>query len=162
MKEGNCSVCLAALDTESADILTMGAYGTPKCLCDECSSLMKSATLGRCYEEITGAMDEIGRRMSAANVDDRRVVATVAGIFDASKKRAELIREGKYDFSLDSDEEDTNQGGELPEELLETEEDRALDARDEEKRKKWDKILNIASICIIAAAVAIVIWYFVK
>ncbi|MBQ7363714.1 MAG: hypothetical protein IJW48_04615 [Clostridia bacterium] len=158
MKESNCSICLAPIDADTADILTMGAYGTPKCLCDECSALMKTATLGTDYEEIRAAMDEVSRRISSSNVDDRRVIATVAGIFDGLEERTAKIRTGSYDFSLDEEEE----ADDVPEELLESEEDRALDERDEEKKKKWDRVLNYVSIGIIAAAVAVVIWYFVR
>ncbi len=160
MTESNCSICLSPVDGESADILTMGAYGTPKCLCDGCSALMRTATSSRDYDEICAAMDEVGRRIFDANIDDRRVIATVSGIFDASRERAERIKDGSYDFSLDTEEPD-EEAADVPEELLESEEDRALDERDEEKRRKWDKILNWVSLGIIAAAVAFIIWYFV-
>lgn len=158
MSKGKCSICLSEIDTETADILTMGAYGTPKCICDGCSGLMKTATEGREYEEILNAMDEIGKRMAAANIDDPRIIGTVSGIFDPSRERAEAIKAGTYDFSLDEKEDGTPE--ELPEELLESEEDRELDRLEEENRKKWDKILNYVSIGVIVGAVAFLVWYF--
>ena len=161
MKKGSCSICLAPIDTESADILTMGAYGTPKCICDECSGLMKTATEGREYNSILEAMNEITDRMSEANIDDPAIIATVAGIFDPSKERAEAILEGTYDFSLDGESAD-DVPEDVPEELLETEEDKELDRIEAEKSKKWDKILNWFSIGVIIAALGFVIWNFLK
>ena len=160
MSKGKCSICLSEIDTETADILTMGAYGTPKCICEECSGLMKTATEGRKYEEILNAMDEIGKRMSSANIDDPRIIGTVSGIFDPSRERAEAIKAGTYDFSLDEKDEDAPE--ELPEELLESEEDRELDRIEEEKLKKWDKILNWFSIGVVVGAAAFLIWYFLR
>ena len=67
-------------------------------------------------------------------------------------ERAAAIEKGTYDFSEDAS-EDEEEMIEIPEELRETEEDRALDEKDAEAEKKFDKIMNWAWAGILAAFV---------
>ena len=95
-------------------------------------------------------MDRIGKKVATASLGDRESLATVKEILESAIERAELIKSGEYDFSSDTESEDSY---EIPEELLESEEDRELDRMDEEKNKKFDKIFNwVAGIAIGAAA----------
>ena len=71
--------------------------------------------------------------------------------------RANLIREGSYDFALDEREEETLE--EIPEELLESEEDKALDEAEEEKLKKIDKVLSWVWAALIVGIVAFMAWW---
>ena len=57
--------------------------------------------------------------------------------------RAKRIAEGTYDFSEDEEDPEVEELVEIPEELQETEEDRALDEKDAEIEKKWDKVMNL-------------------
>ena len=142
MSSKNCSTCLARINEETdAPVLAMGAYGTPKLLCDECASLIETITLGKDYDEISESMERLTKKMSAANIDDRVAVATVTKILSESAERAQLIKEGVYDFSLD-EKEDEDSFDEIPEELMETEEDRLLDQKDAEANAKFDKFMN--------------------
>ncbi len=153
----NCCTCLTRVDEESASILTMGAYGTPKCLCEECATLVDTITLGRDYDEITSAMEKITEKMSAANIDDRVTVSTMTELLRQSAERAQKIKDGEYDFS--SDEPAENECfEEIPEELQETEEDRLLDEKDAAASAKFDKVLNIIWIVVGSAAGAYLIW----
>ena len=138
----NCCTCLTRVDEENASILTMGAYGTPKCLCEECAQLVETITAGREYDDITSAMEELTARMSRANIDDRFTVETVTELLAESAERAQKIKDGTYDFALDEVEEECLE--EIPEELKETEEDRLLDEKDAEDAKKFDTFLNWA------------------
>ena len=139
----NCCTCLTKIEREDAPILTMGAYGNPKCLCDHCASLVENITLGREYGGITAAMQELTDRMSAANIDDRVTVATVTEMLTESAQRAQKIKEGTYDFSEDEVEDDEG-FDEIPEELRETEEDKKLDEKEAAINAKFDKFLNWA------------------
>ena len=47
------------------------------------------------------------------------------------------------DFSEDEADLEAEELVEIPEELQETEEDRALDEKDAEIEKKWDKVMNL-------------------
>ncbi len=137
----NCCICLTHVDEESASILAMGAYGTPKLLCDECAALVETATRGKDYDEIVSAMEALTAKMSGANIDDRVTVDTMTSLLKDSAKRAQEIKDGTYDFKLDEVTEDEG-FDEIPEELQETEEDRLLDKKDEEAAKKFDKVMN--------------------
>ncbi len=137
----NCATCLTKVDDENASILTMGAYGTPKCLCEDCAALVETMTGGREYDAITSAMDALTEKMSKANIDDRVTVATVTELLADSARRAEAIKDGTYDFSADGL-EDEESFEEIPDELKETEEDRLLDEKDAEEAKKIDKMIN--------------------
>ena len=152
----NCCTCLARIeDEENAPILAMGAYGNPKCLCPECAELVDTITLGTEYGSITSAMDEITKRMSQANVDDGITVDAMTALLARSAERAQKIKEGSYDFSLDEAEDVEDSFDEIPEELQETEEDRLLDEKEAEANRKFDRILNWMWVGVAIAAVGI-------
>lgn len=153
----NCSTCLARITSEDAPVLIMGAYGTPKLLCDDCAALVETITLGRDYDEITAAMQALTEKMSSANIDDRFTVNTVTKILSDSAVRAQKIKEGTYDFTLDEQEDDES-FEEIPEELRETEEDRLLDEKEAEENAKFDKFMNKLWIVIGVAAAGYIIW----
>lgn len=152
-----CTVCDREITAEEPKILAMGAYGTPKYLCDHCSEDIETITLGRDFDNIAEAMDRLGKKMADAN-PDKSTFNTVNSIMESSAKRAKLIKEGSYDFSLDEIEEDTEGFDEVPEELQETEEDRELDREDEEKLKQFDKFYNWILTGAIIGAVGFIIW----
>lgn len=153
----NCSTCLTRITSEDAPVLIMGAYGTPKLLCDDCAALIETITLGRDYDEITAAMQALTEKMSSANIDDRFTVNTVTKILSDSAVRAQKIKEGTYDFTLD-EQEDEESFEEIPEELQETEEDRLLDEKEAEENAKFDKLMNKLWIVIGIAAAGYIIW----
>ena len=157
----NCSTCLTRITSEDAPVLIMGAYGTPKLLCDDCAALIETITLGRDYDEITSAMQTLTERMSAANIDDRFTVNTVTKILSDSAVRAQKIKEGTYDFALDEEVEDES-FDEIPEELKETEEDRLLDEKEAEENAKFDKLMNKTWIIVGAVAAGYIIWRIVE
>ena len=154
-----CTVCNKEFNSEEPKILAMGAYGTPKYVCDECAEDLDEATLGRDPEKIAAAMDRIGNRLANTN-PDRSTFNTVNSVMKEAAERAKLIKEGKYDFSLDEAVEDVDEEGfeEIPEELQETEEDRELDRADEEKLRKFDKFFNVFLGVAIAVTAGFIIW----
>ena len=154
-----CTVCNKEFSTAEPKILAMGAYGTPKYICDGCSLDFDEATLGRDPEIIAAAMDRIGKRLAETN-PDKNTFMTVNSVMQTAAERAKLIKEGKYDFSLDEEPEDGDEEGfeEVPEELLETEEDRELDRRDEEKLRKFDKVFDVIIAVALAATAGIILW----
>ena len=139
----------------------MGAYGNPKLLCDECAQIVEKITLGTDYAEITDAMGALTAKMSAANVDDPVTVDTVTEMLVKSAKRAQKIKDGTYDFTLDET-ADGEGFDDIPEELLETEEDRLLDEKDAEANAKFDKFMNWAWIGVGVVAAAFAIWRIVE
>ena len=151
-----CAICDKPIDSENAPILTMGAYGNPKYLCDECAADLDVATLGTDYEQIAAAIERIGNRMS--NFDpDSITFKNVSVIMANAADRAKLIKEGTYDFALD-EAVDEDELDEIPEDMLETEEDRELDAKDVENQKKFDKIFNWISFGVVIAALGFVVY----
>ena len=153
----NCCTCLRKIENENAPVLTMGAYGTPRLLCDECAALIDTVTLGRDYDEITAAMQTLTGVITASNIDDHIAVSTVTEILEQSAKRAQKIKEGTYDFALDETEEEDG-FDEIPEELQETEEDRLLDEKDAASSARFDKFMNWAWIGVGIGAAAFIIW----
>lgn len=152
-----CCTCLSRIENEDAPVLTMGAYGNPKLLCDECAALVETMSFGKDYNEVVAAMDGLTARMSSSNVDDRVTVATVTEMLNECADRAQKIKEGTYDFSLDEQKE--NEGfEEVPEELRETEEDKLLDEKEAEANAKFDKVMNWMWIGVGIAAVGFIIW----
>lgn len=146
----NCTICNRPAREEDAPILAFGIYGNHKVLCDECADDINEATKSTELDRIADAMDRIGRKMSAGDPDGQ-TISTVTAIMAAAADRANAIKDGTYDFALDNDEDRLEQIEDIPEELLETEEDREADAADEEKNKKFDKIYNWVAGIIFAA-----------
>ena len=105
-------------------------------------------------------MDRLGKKMSVSDVEDKLVIKTVNDIFVSSNERSEQIDNGTYDFSLDEEELKEDELDEIPPELEETEEDRELDAKDEARGKKLDKILNWFCAGVFIAAIAYILYYF--
>ena len=140
-----CCMCDIRLESEDAPVLSMGAAGIPRLLCDRCAGLLDKATLSKDFEEIKDAVGEIGSIMAAHDPDSVTYTIVSSLMVDASE-RAKAIKDGSYDFSLDENPED---GGldEIPEDMLESEEDIEKDKADEEKVKKFDKVYNIILTC---------------
>ena len=134
-----CAICDKKIDREDAPLLTIAGYGIPKYLCDDCSADLDAATLSKDPNECADAIGRIGEKM--ANHDpDGATYKNVCEILDAAKVRAKSIADGEYDFSLDEAEDDTFD--EIPEDMLESEEDKALDAKDEETARKVNKVFD--------------------
>lgn len=150
-----CCTCLKRIENDDAPVLTMGAYGTPKLLCDDCAALVEAVTLGTDYDEITQAMNELTDVITKSNADDRKVVSTITEILEQSAKRAQQIKEGTYDFSLDEVDEGFD---EIPEELQETEEDRLLDEKEAESNAKFDRMMNWLWLGVGVLACAFLVW----
>lgn len=156
MSRRNCCICLTPV-TDDSPILTMGAYGTPKCLCDDCAAHIENMTRGTDYDSIVESMDAITAKMSKSNVDDKVTVTTVTEMLVDSAKRAQAIRNGTYDFSLDADEEDY----EIPEDMRETEEDRVLDEAERKSNEKFDRIMNWVWAAVLILFVGFAVWWLV-
>ena len=162
-----CSICGAEITNEDAAILTMGAAGIPRYICEECEKDLDTAISGKDVEEITTAIKSLSEKMVNGNPDTPDDVDTAKDMDGAAYhamtrllakaiERAKKIKDGTYDFSLD----ETNDTGfdEIPEELQETEEDRALDERDAKRGELYDKIYNIILLVACGAFVIFLIW----
>ena len=136
-----CCMCDANIEREDAPILSMGGGGNPRVLCDRCVELLDTATLGRDFDAIKGAIEEIGSIM-AENDPDSLTFSIVSSLMVDASKRAKEIKNGTYDFALDEQNDEEGGFDEIPEELRETEEDIQKDKEDEEKLKKFDKFYN--------------------
>lgn len=154
----NCCICQREIEVEDAPILAMGAFGTPKCVCQSCDSIIEAATHSADADEATDAIRRLGETLTLGDTEDTQIIDTVNGIITEAAERAEAIRAGIYDFSKD---EVSEPEFELSEDMLESEEDRALD----EKEAKTNKILDTitAWLCggILVAAVIFFIIRFV-
>ena len=153
----NCCICLNKIFEEDGPILTMGAYGTPKCLCSECAEQIETATSGTDYDKIVEAMDSIPEKLTQANVDDKVTVTTVTEMFADCAKRAQEIKNGTWDFSKDNEASDES-FDEIPEELKETEEDRLLDEADAKSMRKFDKVMSWVWAAVLAGVIGFLIW----
>ena len=155
--EKYCSICKAKVSEEDAAILTLGGFGNPRYMCSLCEADFDFATRSHSLDEISGAMDRIGKKMSSSRVDDALVLKTVREIMESASSRAEKIKSGEYDFSLD-EAKDGGEDYEIPEELLETEEDKETERRESEKNAKFEKISNYICIAAILAVFGYVVY----
>ena len=156
-----CCICDATITNDDAPALVMSIAGNPKLLCEDCVKSLDIITLGRDYEAIEAELDKIGVKMSNADPDGT-TYATMNSLIASAVARAKLIKDGKYDFSLDERDIDDESFDEIPEELLETEEDREKDRADEEKMKTFDKIFNIVAVTMVIITLGYVAWRLVE
>ena len=140
----SCSICKSEIESENPSILTMGGYGNPRYVCENCDAQIERMLLSREPAEVQDAMRILGEHLSRIGCEDNAVINTMEDMTKRATARAEAIREGTYDFSEDEADEGEEELVEIPEELRETEEDRALDEKEKAAEKKMDKILNIA------------------
>ena len=138
MANKNCCICQLPIEKEDAPIIAMSGYGNPKCVCSDCENLIEKATLSHIPEEINEACKELGKALTYGNTGDEQVIESVNEIIKDAKKRHDAIQSGSYDFSLD--EERDEDSFEITEDLMETEEDRLKDERDERINKLIDTI----------------------
>ena len=137
----NWCICERNVEREDAPILAMGGAGYARVLCEECDRELQVATRGHDVDEIKAAINSLSTKM-ANSEPDAVTYRMMNEILVTATQRAMEIKDGTYDFARD-DEEDNEGFDEIPEELLESEEDIELDKKDEEKAKKFDKVYNI-------------------
>lgn len=154
---GKCCICNKEITREDPAVLAMGGAGIPRYLCDDCETLLDTATLSKDWEEAGAAIGKISKTMSEGD-PDHVTFAIVSELMLKASDRAVAIKEGTYDFSLDDQPKDDGGFDELPEELQESEEDKEKDRIDEEKAKKFDKFYNYVLIGTCIGFVGFVIW----
>ena len=152
-----CCLCGKIIEREDAAVLSMGAAGNPRLLCDECEALLDTATLGKDYEDIKAAIEQIGAHMLERDPDGV-TYSMVNEIMVSATERAKAIKDGSYDFSLDDQPKDDGGLDDIPEELLESDEDKELDKVDDEKMKKFDKVYNFVLIGACVAFAIFLVW----
>ena len=161
MGKCNCAICLKGVDEENAAILTMSGAGVPRYLCEECEADIAAISESIDREEITEATKHILARVTENNIDDPVTMRTVTTILGDGAKRAAAIEDGTYDPEAEVEEEDAESEilEEIPEDLLESDEDRALDEAEEERFKKIDKVLSWVWGITLVAVVAFMAWW---
>ncbi len=151
-----CSVCRDAT-SDNPPTLATSPQGSKRYICDKCALLAKRASLGTDYDDIVEAMGELSMRLVRFNIGDVTTVDAVGSLIDRASKRAAEIKDGTYDFSQDpspSAEDSDTPAAEEP----------GTDRRNDEPQtglRRADKIINIASIGILAAALVGCIAYII-
>ena len=156
----NCCICEKSVEREDAPILAMGGAGYARVLCEECDSELQVATRGHDVEEIKAAINSLSTKM-ANGEPDTVTYRMMSEILVTATQRAMEIKDGSYDFARD-DEEDNEGFDEIPEELLESDEDIELDRKDEEKAKKFDKVYSIILTISLIALGGMIIWRIIQ
>lgn len=152
-----CCICDRHIEREDAPVLSMGAGGNPRMLCEECEGLLDTATRGHDFDEIEAAMDKLGKLMADGN-PDRVTFSIVNDLMYGASDRAKAIKEGSYDFALDD--EPVEDGGleDIPEDMLESEEDKKKDEAEQKKMAKFDKVYNVLITILAAATLLMLTW----
>ncbi len=163
-KEKNCALCGALPEREEPAILALGNYGYPRYLCEECEAELDTATLGKDYDAVAGAIERLAKKTDSFGKDDKITLKTMKEILESAAKRAAAIKDGSYDFALDREEPSEDEEGfdEIPEELRESEEDKALDAKEAALGKKLDKFINWFWVVAFAGLVVYFVVKFIK
>ncbi|MBQ8371471.1 MAG: hypothetical protein IJX38_02140 [Clostridia bacterium] len=147
-KRRECSIC-RGMTSDNPVILAVTPFGSKRYMCDECARLAKRASLGTDYDDIVEAMGALSLRLARFNIGDVATVDAVGSLIDRASKRASAIKDGTYDFALDHVDEQESA-------TAETEKGAAVDKQNSteraEKPRGSERMINIASIGILAAA----------
>ena len=154
----NCCICQAPITKENAPIIAMSAYGNPRCVCENCEAIIDSATLSHDPNEIVESCKSLGEALTRGNTCDERVIDAVNEIICEASIRCEKIANGNYDFSED---EAVGEAFEITDEIMESEEDRIKDEKDQKTAKIIDTIASWASGIILLGAVVFFILKFI-
>ena len=161
-----CSICKRPIDTEDPAVLTIGGYGTPKHICTVCEGTIdKMMTLTE-YDEIMAECKTLGEALTGGDTGDGSVISTVNELIDKAAERAQSIKDGTYSEEEDGDSADADGENEdneesyddIPEELRETEEDRALDEKEARNAAIFNTVTTWASGIILVAAIGFFIY----
>ena len=153
MAEHICSICKKTFASEEPAVLAISAYGNPRYICEECEALLDTATLGTDTDEVGKAIGRLGVYAENLNINDEVVFGSVSSLLSEANTRLTKILAGTDDFEEDTAELD-GELDEIPEELLESEEDRLLDEEEAAAREKTDKLVTWISAVIFAGAIA--------
>lgn len=156
----SCSICKKQINEENAPIIAMGGLGNPRYVCDECAAKLDVMTGGEDSEKIREAVASIADLMSKNDSEDPIAHNAVRSILMEASVRATSIENGTFSELFESDSLD-EEIDTIPEELLETEEDKELDRQEEIKNQKLDKVFNWISLGVFAAAVVGIVLFFI-
>ena len=160
MRERICCICKAQIESENPAVLTVSSLGNPRYLCDSCDADFSSALTAKEYSEIKDAVSSIGGKMEASGVEDELVIEEAGVIIERATARAEAIRDGSYDFSLD---EESSEDSPLEEaELLVEEAEESEEEREKRLQKeRYAKIFDTATTWTIGIAIVAAIGYLI-
>ncbi len=136
----HCAVC--DIRTEDTELFFISKQGSPKYICKECAEHYTNATESRDPDAAEASLNEIYGKIKSSH--DLAVLEMLSETLRDAKRRIDAIRDGSYDFSLDSDEGE-DQLLEVPEELRQDPEEALEEAKMEEEAKKvtaFDHVLN--------------------
>ena len=154
MEEKHCSICKRIVDKNTAPILVMGGFANPRLLCESCSDDVETLTSSLDATLIEEAMKRIIDNLTRSNTEDSTTLAAVNDMFSRASERIRKIKNGE---SVADEMEESDEEYEIPQELLETEEDRRLDEKESRQNRIFDKVFTWVS----AAVFAFVIGYFI-
>ncbi len=161
MSERICCICKARIETENPAVLTVSSFGNPRYLCDSCDADFTSALKAKEYSEIKDAVSKIGGKMESSGVEDELVIDEAGVIIERATARAEAIRDGSYDFSLDEESPDDSELEEadllIEEEAEESEEEREKRL----KKERYAKIFDTATTWTIGVVIVAAIGYLI-
>ena len=152
-----CCICGREITDENAPVLFMSGFGNPRLVCSTCEEHIDVANNGCEPEKIEEACRALASDLEAHNTDETAVINAVGKILLSARDRKNAIEDGSYDFS--SDESTTEEEEfDITEDLMETEEDRALDEAEKLRSDKLDKIISwISGIAFAGVAVYIIL-----
>lgn len=143
----SCAICKGRIDENAAPIIAMGAMGTPRYICDECAKDIDAVLEGTEPSQIRGAVSKVADKMTRNEVADEVTIAAVKGVLSEGLERAACVENGAPLPTANESYED------VPDELLETDEDKALDEAEAVEREKNDRAFNLIGLVLLAAAV---------
>lgn len=149
-----CCICCAEVSAD-ADILAISAYGSERLLCPDCAKLLDTSLTSKDFEEIAAASDELAAKIERFSCDDELVLSELEKHFKSARERADMIRAGSYDFTLDEKPDEADESEPLhfePEPEL-TEKELAEKAKKERIGKIFDTVFTVACGTIITAFV---------
>lgn len=172
-----CSFCLRTIEGDDAPILTISGFGKPRLLCPHCDKLVGTICDSTDKVEVSEAIEKIGESLTLANVDDKAVFDTLKAMIDEARVRIEegvlpitdapdeqgdaVAEDNEADTLVKNTEAAAEEIFDIPEELRESDEDRAKDEKEAKHSKVMDSVVGWAAAAILVATIVIFIVKFI-
>ena len=151
----HCVICKRLIEKEEPAILTMGGYGVPKCICENCESVIDTVNESVDALEIRESCRKLGEALTMGDTGDESVIEIVNEIISDASEKASRIEDGTYDPEGEASNEEEE--FDITEDLQETEEDRKLD----EEEARANKIYNTVSSWVAGLVIVLAFAFFI-
>ncbi len=183
-----CCLCYKEIEAQAPAILTHGGFGHPRCLCADCEALLDTAIGGKTPQQVREALRTLADMRIQCDGFDRATEQTLLPLMEQGAARMQAMENGTYAQEPETESEDAVSNMcddaaavceenaaddaaetpvdepaeqdlyDIPEELRESAEDRAMDEVVQARERAFDKYFQFVWLGVIIGFVVVMIY----